>query len=255
MQLSSQPACLPPPDRDYCLFLDFDGTLVNLESRPDDVRCDEALISLLDRTTQGLSGAVAIISGRQIEAVDALIAPLRIAVAGVHGFERRAADGIVYRPTPHAGRLGMLRQRLVQFVAGHPGLLLEDKALALAVHFRNAPHLAGIVREYMQGLNALYGDELELLDGSSVLEVKPATHSKATAVEAFMQEEPFAGRTPIYIGDDTTDYDGFVAVVRHEGMAIGVGSMVSAPWRLRDPSAVRLWLEDFNQMSVRTAER
>jgi trehalose 6-phosphate phosphatase len=255
VQLSSHPASLPPPDKDYCLFLDFDGTLVNLAGRPDDVRCDGALLSLLDRTTQVLSGAVAIISGRQIAAIDALIAPLRMPVAGVHGFERRAADGVVYRPTPHASRLVEVRERLAQFVAGHPGLLLEDKTLALAVHFRNAPHLAGQVREYMQGLNALYGDELELLEGSSVLEVKPATHSKATAVEAFMQEEPFAGRIPIYIGDDTTDYDGFVAVGRHEGMAIAVGTLVSTPWRLRDPSAVRSWLEDFNHMSVRNAER
>ncbi len=80
-------------------------------------------------------------------------------------------------------------------------------------------------------------------------------HNKSTAVEAFMREAPFAGRTPIYIGDDTTDCDGFAAVGRHEGMAIAVGTRVSTPWRLRDPDEVRAWLVDFNNMSVRASER
>jgi trehalose 6-phosphate phosphatase len=255
MQLSSLPARLPPPDRDYCLFLDFDGTLIDLEPRPQDVLRDEALVSLLDRTTRGLAGAMAIVSGRQIDAVDALIAPLRIPVAGVHGYERRGADGVVYRPTPDTARLAVVREYLEAFVGTHPGLLLEDKAAALAVHFRNAPFMAERVREHLLGMKTLYGDQFELLEGSQVLEIKPAIHNKATAVEAYMQEAPFVGRTPIYIGDDTTDCDGFVAVERYQGMAIAVGSRVSTPFRLRDPAAVRTWLVDFNHMSVRATER
>ncbi len=254
MMLSSFPATLPPPDRDYCLFLDFDGTLVNLENAPGDVARDAALVSLLQATAQGLGGAVAIVSGRPIDAIDALVAPLSMPVAGVHGFERRAANGIIYRPTPDLARIAVLRGRLQEFVAENPGLLLEDKTAALAVHYRNAPFLAERVREYLQSLQLLFGSEFELLEGSAVIEIKPAVHNKATAVEAFMQEAPFAGRIPIYIGDDTTDCDGFVAVERLEGMAIAVGTRVSTPWRLRDPAAVRAWLVDFNNMSVRSAE-
>jgi trehalose 6-phosphate phosphatase len=254
MLLSSRPASLPAPDRDYCLFLDFDGTLVDLMPRPDDVSRDAALVSLLDTTARNLAGAMAIVSGRQIDAIDALIAPLELPIAGVHGYERRAADGVVYRPTPDMDRLSVLRDWLQRFVAGHAGLLLEDKVSALAVHYRNAPFLGEEVRQRLMGLKSVYGDEFELIEGSAVVEIKPATHSKATAVEAYMQEAPFAGRTPIYIGDDTTDCDGFVAVERHEGMAIAVGTRVSTPWRLRDPSEVRSWLADFNRMSVRALE-
>jgi trehalose 6-phosphate phosphatase len=255
MLLSSIPASLPSPDRDYCLFLDFDGTLMNLEAGPDDVQRDEALVRLLGETTRRLAGAVAIVSGRRIDAVDALIAPLRMPVAGVHGYERRAADGVVYRPTPDLGRLAVLRERLDAFAGRHPGLLLEDKGAALAVHYRKVPYLGAQVLEYLSGMKPHFGDQFELLEGSEVVEIKPAVHNKATAVEAYMQEFPFAGRSPIYIGDDTTDCDGFMAVERHQGMAIAVGSRVATPFRLRDPAAVRAWLEDFNHMSVRNTER
>jgi trehalose 6-phosphate phosphatase len=254
MLLSSRPANLPLPDRDYCLFLDFDGTLVDLAPRPEDVSRDEALVTLLEETSRRLHGALAVVSGRQIDAIDALLAPLRIPVAGVHGYERRSANGVLYRPTPDPARLAALRERLAEFVASHPGLLLEDKSVALAVHYRMAPFLAARVAEYVQGLGAICGDEFELQEGNSVLEIKPATHDKAIAVEAFLQETPFAGRTPIFIGDDMTDSDGFAAVERHEGMAIAVGTRVSTPWRLRDPAAVRAWLADFNRMSVRIHE-
>jgi trehalose 6-phosphate phosphatase len=251
---SSHPANLPLPDRDYCLFLDFDGTLVDLAPRPEEVARDAALVALLGETSGRLQGALAVVSGRQIDAIDALLAPLRIPVAGVHGYERRSAAGVLYRPTPDAVRLAALREKLTEFVAEHPGLLLEDKSVALAVHYRMAPFLAPRVVEYVQGLSVICGDELEVQEGNSVLEIKPATHDKAVAVEAFLQEPPFAGRTPIFIGDDITDSDGFAAVERHAGIAIAVGTRVSTPWRLQDPAAVRAWLADFNRMSVRARE-
>ena len=100
MLLSSLPASLPLPDRDFCLFLDFDGTLVDLAPRPEDIQRDEALVALLQKTTLCLAGAVAIVSGRQIEALDTLIAPLLLPVAGIHGYERRSADGVLYRRLP-----------------------------------------------------------------------------------------------------------------------------------------------------------
>jgi trehalose 6-phosphate phosphatase len=186
--------------------------------------------------------------------MDRLLAPLRIATAGIHGYERRSADGSLFRPTPDAARLAGLRDLIRMFVAERPGLLLEEKSAGLAVHFRRVPYLEPAVRAHLVDHATSLGSSFELLEGDSVIEIKPATHSKATAVEAFMQEAPFAGRSPIYIGDDNTDYDGFAAVARHDGMAIAVGSRVSTPWRLRDPAAVRAWLTDFNNMSARAPE-
>ncbi len=251
MLLSSRPPPIPPAENRYCLFLDFDGTLVDFAESPGAVVCDSSLVALLADSWRLLDGALAIVSGRQIHAIDTLIAPLRAPVAGLHGFERRGANGITYRPTSDGARLDSLRDRLLAFVEQRPGMLLEDKTAALAVHFRNVPHLGSSTSDFMLGLKRDLGDDFELLEGDAVIEIKPATHNKATAVEAYMQEAPFAGRVPIYIGDDITDSDGFVAVERHQGMAIGVGNRVLTPWRLRDPAAVRAWLLDFNTHCVR----
>jgi trehalose 6-phosphate phosphatase len=248
MILTSRPPPVPARGHRYCLFLDFDGTLVNFAATPAQVHPDQWLVSLLAETFSLLDGAIAIVSGRSIDSMDRLLEPLRLAIAGVHGYERRAADGRVYRPTPDAARMASLRDKFIHFVAQHPGLLLEEKSAGLAVHFRRVPHLAATVSDYLLANSALLGDDFEFLEGDAVMEIKPATHNKATAVEAFMQEAPFAGRLPIYIGDDNTDCDGFTAVLRHEGMAIAVGDRVSTPWRLQDPAAVRAWLVDFNHM-------
>lgn len=254
MTLASRPPPVPPCDQLYCLFLDFDGTLIEFAPTPEEVQPDASLVALLTETCSLLGGALAIVSGRSVDTMDRLLAPLRVPVAGVHGYERRAADGGFYRPTPHAAKLAALRDDLAQFVAARPGLLLEEKSAGLAVHFRRVPYLQGAVRSQLESGVASLGAEFELLEGDAVIEVKSATHNKATAVEAFMQEAPFAGRSPIYIGDDNTDFDGFAAVSRHGGMAIGVGNRVATPWRLRDPAAVRAWLLDFNSMSVNATE-
>lgn len=250
MLLASRPPPVLPPGESYCLFLDFDGTLVEFAPTPAAVTADRPLIALLRQTAHALDGALAIVSGRPVHDMDKLLAPLQLPMAGVHGYERRAADGNLYRPTPDTVRLALLREKLLAFVQQLPGLLLEEKPAGMAVHFRQARHLEGAVRSCMQVHAAAHRGELDLLEGDAVIELKPSTHTKATAVEAFMQESPFAGRTPVYIGDDHTDRDGFEAVARHGGMAIAVGTRVSTPWRLRDPAAVRAWLADFNSMSV-----
>lgn len=254
MMLTSRPPPVPANGKSCCLFLDFDGTLVDFAATPDEVRPDESLVLLLTETSALLDGAVAIVSGRPVDSLDRLLAPLRLAVAGVHGYERRAADGSFYRPTPDGATLALVREGFADFARDRPGLLLEEKSAGLALHYRRAPHLECSVRTFLLSNPALLGSDFELLEGDAVMEIKPATHNKATAVEAFLQEAPFAGRMPIYIGDDTTDCDGFAAVTRHEGMAIAVGNRVSTPWRLRDPAAVRAWLIDFNHACRQVAE-
>ncbi|MEO8307841.1 MAG: trehalose-phosphatase [Pseudomonadota bacterium] len=231
--------------RRTCLFLDVDGTLADLQPLPTDVRIDDELIVLLSRVHSHLGGALAIISGRPLADLDRMFAPLNIPMAGIHGFERRCAQGNVHRPTVPRARLDAARDRLEKLAQVHPGLLIEDKGAALAVHFRGAPGAAEIAADAMRQCIRGLESEFELLEGNCVIEIKPAAQNKATAIEAYMKEDPFAGLTPIYIGDDRTDCDGFGAVRRHGGVDISVGELVLARWHLEHPKAVRAWLRCF----------
>lgn len=225
-----------------CLFLDVDGTLLEFAPTPDAVQVDEPLRQLLGALSQRLDGAVALVSGRTLGALDELFWPLNLPAAGIHGFERRGADGIVHRPAlPHAA-LDPVRERLASFARAQPGVLLEDKGSALALHYRGARGVRAEAHLIVGNAAASLDPAFTILEGEQVLEIKPAHTSKASAVEAFMNEPPFAGRRPVYIGDDVTDFDGFSAVRRNGGFDIAVGDRVSARWALANPHAVRDWL-------------
>jgi trehalose 6-phosphate phosphatase len=161
----------------------------------------------------------------------------------MHGFERRDAQGHCMRPAFEPYDLENLRLRLSSALRPLDGVIIEDKHFGVAVHYRLAPHLEAPVRAILKRMAPLIPAGHELLEGDHVIEIKPNSHNKATAIEAFMQEPPFAGRTPVFIGDDVTDQDGFAAVRRHQGMAIGVGEITGTEWRLESPAAVRHWLE------------
>jgi len=136
-----------------------------------------------------------------------------------------------------------VRAGLRDMVTRHAGLMLEDKGAGLALHFQGARELEHQLRAEVALLAAPLVPEFTILDGHAVLEVKPAAHTKESAVTAFMQEAPFKGRMPIFIGDDQTDYGGFAAVRRFDGLAIAVGPRVKSEWWLPGPSAVHQWLE------------
>jgi trehalose 6-phosphate phosphatase len=240
---------VPLPAHDACLFLDVDGTLLDFAMTPDGVCVDEDLIELLRGTARVTQGAFALISGRSIAEIDRLFAPLRLPVAGVHGYERRDAGGTVHRQSVLDERLPSARLALEEFAGSHVGLLLEDKQSALALHYRRVPHLEESARVIVARLLISLLPEYELLEGDAVLEIKPVAHNKATAIEAFLRESPFAGRVPVFLGDDLTDYDGFVAVRKHGGVAIAVGDRMSAQWHLADPAAARAWLRAYVQQS------
>lgn len=240
---------VPLPAGDWCLFLDVDGTLLDLAATPGAVVVDASLLALLERLRRAAGGALALVSGRTIVDLDRLFTPLKLPTAGIHGCERRDARGVSTVAPVVREQLEPLRAGLGELAARHPGLLLEDKGAALALHFLQVPQLERELRARVAMLAAPLVPEFALLDGHAVIEIKPAVHSKDSAVTAFLREAPFQGRLPIFIGDDHTDYDGFEAVRRAGGMAIAVGPRVRSDWWLPGPTAVRLWLE---QLAGRT---
>lgn len=230
-------------DGSWALFLDVDGTLVDVAPTPQAVSVDAQLLALIRDLQRASGGAVALISGRSMTDLDALFDPLRLPMAGMHGFERRSAQGVVTRPDIHRAKLDRLRNDLREFAHSLGRGLLEDKEYAFALHFRQAPDLESRIRDGMARISDAASPAFELIEGDCVVEIKAAAANKGAAIEAFMQEAPFAGRTPIFIGNDTTDMDGFAAIRRLNGIAIGVGERVTTDWHLDDPAAVRKWLE------------
>lgn len=235
-----------PPDSapHWAYFLDIDGTLVDIASPPANVHIDAELRDLIEQLDQVAGAAVALISGRTIADIDRLFAfHAGRPVAGQHGTERRSADGQLTRHRFPVERLAAARARLVEAAARHPGLWLEDKELSLALHYRGAPHMGAYAHRLMAGCRAASGPEFCVQSGKRIVELKPAGRDKGVAVQEFMQEEPFRGRIPVFLGDDVTDEFGFKMVNRLGGHSVKVGSgPTAAHWRLRDVRAVRAWL-------------
>jgi trehalose 6-phosphate phosphatase len=224
----------------HALFLDFDGTLVALADTPEAIEVPPALVLLLRELHALLGGALAVVSGRQIDALDRFLAPLRLPAAGEHGLQRRDADGRMQEQRPPD--LTAVLAAANQLAARHTGLLVERKHAAVALHYRRAPELEAVCRETMAHMVAAQ-PQFELLHGKCVFEVKPAGINKGTAIDAFLREPPFAGRVPVFAGDDTTDESGFAVVQPRGGVAIKVGSGPSlAMHRLASPQAVDDWL-------------
>ena len=229
-----------PPVADWALFLDVDGTLLEHAARPDAVRVAAAVHRLLEALRLATRGALALISGRAIDDIDVLFAPLRLPVAGQHGAERRDAAGRLHR---HQGATEAVRRaaaRLGAFAARHAGLVFEDKGHNLALHYRQAPAAAQAAQAALRAAALELGGDYEVLEGKMVVEIKPAGRDKGRAIDEFMAEPPFAGRTPVFIGDDVTDEFGFGVVNRLGGHSVKVGPGASAArHRLADAAAVR----------------
>jgi len=243
------PSGRAPPPRlrtNTALFLDIDGTLLELAPTPDGVQVDAGVTALLPALARRLDGAVALITGRAMADADHLFRGLALPIAGQHGLERRSADGSLHRHLPSLSALERLRGVLSQFAARHDGLFLEDKGATLALHYRRAPALASLVHRTLRAhMTAALAFESgwRLQPGKRILEIKPDGRDKGTAILEYMSEPPFAGRLPVFVGDDLTDEYGFAAVTSASGWAVKVGrGPTSAQFRLRDVSAVRAWL-------------
>ncbi|OGA24364.1 MAG: trehalose-phosphatase [Betaproteobacteria bacterium RIFCSPLOWO2_02_FULL_67_26] len=235
----------PQATDSWAFFLDVDGTLFEHADQPDAVRADPAVVQLLAGLRATTGGALALISGRPVASIDALFDPLRVPAAGLHGVERRDALGRLHSHALPEIPLRRAAARLADFAARHAGLIFEDKGLGLALHFRKAPHLEQAANGIAATVAAELGEGFELQQGKMVIEIKPGGRDKGVAIEDFLREPPFSGRTPVFIGDDLTDEYGFSVVNRLDGHAIKVGpGETVARWRLADASAVRYWLAE-----------
>lgn len=234
----------PPPLRlaGAALFLDFDGTLVELADAPDLIQIPDTLPDLLVRLAERLAGRLAIVSGRSIDDLDRHLGCSGLAVSGSHGLELRLPGGC-----SHTGSapeiMQEVRQAIRRFADGAPGLLVEEKPAGIAVHFRQAPGRAAEVGAFLAALADRTG--LHLQHGKMVAELRPHGPDKGDALRRIMAEPVFAGARPLFVGDDLTDEDAFAAAAALGGAGVLVGEPreTVARWRLPSVAAVARWLE------------
>ena len=235
---------MPPFARNWAFFLDLDGTLLEIAETPDAVGIGPEEKILMERLVAGAGGAVAVISGRALARIDQIMAPLVLPAAGQHGAERRDAKGVRHRHRFPANVLRPVAVGIRSFAAQHQGLVFEDKGASVALHYRKAPQLARAAQAAVRDAAGPLGEQVEVQDGKMVVELKPAGCDKGKAIAQFMQEAPFAGRQPVFIGDDATDEYGFRVVNAMGGHSVKVGEGASvARWRLENPASTRAWLQ------------
>jgi trehalose 6-phosphate phosphatase len=238
---------LPPDLNKLAILLDVDGSILDLAPSPREVVVPHALRDTLARLSERTGGAVAFVSGRPVSELDLIFSPLELPAIGGHGAELRTAPGA----PPEAPRLPPLdptvRRKLAAIAEDGSGIVIEDKGYSLALHYRQAPHKERLVLEGARRICAGLTTPVELLPGKLVVEIKQSGFSKATAVRELMTYRPFAGRRPIFIGDDITDLGVFDILPEYHGIGISVGRRVEGVETCFDrPADVRRWLEDIS---------
>jgi trehalose 6-phosphate phosphatase len=228
----------PEVERHWALFLDLDGTLLDIAAAPDKVVIPARLIDALARLSVALDGALAVVSGRRLANIDRLLSPLRLTVAAEHGAVIRLPstriDSLSARRRPPQAWIKQLRQAVV----GWDGVLVEEKTYSVALHYRLAPHRSGAVRKLAMSLVRAAPNRFELLTAKQAFEVRPKGITKARAVEVLMEQAPFRGRQPVFVGDDVTDEDGIKIAHQLGGLGLNVDSAFGG-----QPRAVRDWLK------------
>ncbi|HEX6860579.1 MAG TPA: trehalose-phosphatase [Caulobacteraceae bacterium] len=240
--LEREPASAPPAidPAHTALFLDLDGTLAGIEAHPDHVVASPERTRVIREAARRLDGRLAVVSGRSLGDLDRILERAVPAAAAVHGLVRRNAAGAVMTRAPHPG-VNTARVMLDR-LADRPGIMIEDKMLGLAIHYRGAPEREAEVIDIARRTAATTGLVLQL--GSMVAELRTPGADKGASVRAFMSEAPFAGATPVFVGDDLTDEDGFAAAAElgGHGVLVGPGRESAAHYRLEDVEAVLAWL-------------
>jgi trehalose 6-phosphate phosphatase len=238
---------LPPDLNKLAILLDVDGSILDLAPSPREVVVPHALRDTLARLSERTGGAVAFVSGRPVSELDLIFSPLELPAIGGHGAELRTRAGV----PPEAPRLPPLdpgvKRKFAAIAEAGPGIILEDKGYSLALHYRLAPQKERLVVEAAGRLCASLTTPLELLPGKLMVEIKQSGFSKATAVRELMTYRPFAGRRPVFIGDDITDLGVFDILPDYDGIGISVDRKVEGVEACFDrPEDVRRWLEDIS---------
>jgi trehalose 6-phosphate phosphatase len=232
----------PPLRRDQALFLDFDGTLVEIASAPHLVRVPAELPRLLAALDERLGGAVAVVSGRPLDELSRMLAPFPGPIAGGHGLERRGTDGNVARCLA-APELERFRSLIAAFAERHDGVVCEDKGCTLALHYRQGPSVGALCEALVRQAAEASNGALVAVPGKMVVELMPRSAGKGRAIADFLADAPFHGRVPVFIGDDTSDEDGFAVVNRLDGASIHVGDGITvAHHKLATVGEVWAWL-------------
>jgi len=233
-----------PPENPISLYLDFDGTLVSFADTPDGISVAPETVELLKELYSRLDGALAIVTGRSITNLDLHLSGFKPPVAGEHGAQWRWSDG----RQSSAGTVSFRSQLLKADDAFDDveGMRIETKSSGFAIHFRQAPQWEKTVRNFVDDL-IVDNPNLTCVHGNMVSEVRGRAVHKGAAIELFQKHEPFKGRTPIFIGDDVTDEDGFKVVNQAGGLSIKVGSdETCASFRLGGVEEVHDWLNSLN---------
>lgn len=229
------------------LFLDLDGTLLELVDRPDEVVADDELRDMLARLHRRMDGRIAVVSGRSLAQMNAILGPVAdvLALSGSHGSECRVGGLSVAPPRPP--QLDDALKAMRDFAARHEPVLVEEKTFGAALHYRQAPGFGPAAFECARVL----ADRLDLFlqEGNMMVELRPHGHDKGTAVARLMKMPPLAGALPVFVGDDITDETGFAAVNALGGYGVLAGGMrpSAARYYLPSPSEVRAWLKAFAQ--------
>jgi trehalose 6-phosphate phosphatase len=238
----AEPLPAPPPlSGGAALFLDFDGTLVELAEAPDAIRVPGELEALLARLVERLGGRLAIVTGRSLADLDRHVRCAGAAFSGSHGLELRLGDGrVVPRERPEG--LESVQAEVTAFAAGREGLLAEPKPGGVALHYRRAPEREAEALALVEDIGRRTGLEVQL--GKMVAELRASGCDKGVAVERLMREPPFVGARPLFVGDDLTDERGFEAAagLGGGGILVGPARETAALWRLEDVAAVARWL-------------
>lgn len=225
------------------LFLDLDGTMLELIDRPDQVMADAALQALLTRLADRMDGRLAVVSGRSIAQLDAILGSVahRLALSGSHGSEHRWR-GVRAHPV-RPSTLDEAHARFQDFADAHAGVLVENKSFGVALHYRMAPAAGAQAQALAAALAERH--ELHFQPGKMMVELRLPGGDKGKAIAMLMARPPMAGTRPWFVGDDATDEPGFTAVRALGGAGVVVGGRrpTQALYALSDPAAVRHWLE------------
>jgi len=228
----------------YCVFLDFDGTLVEIADRPDDVRIATPTLQLIEKLQDKVGRALALVSGRDIHVIDRLLYPLVLPVAGIHGLQRRDASGRLHSPVIDQTIVEAIAAQVEAEFHAEPGVVVERKTGSVAIHFRLRPDFEKKCQAFARRIIRARPD-LHIIEGKMVCEIRLHGNDKGAVIATFLDERPFKGRKPIFVGDDATDEPGFVAVNARDGVSIKIGDEPTAAlYRAADLQEFLLWLAE-----------